>query len=200
MKKGQNYNHPEPGQQIRVEPIKSLKDIETIKKLLYDKPRDAALFTIGINTALRASDLLSIKVNHVRGLRAMDEITLIEKKTKRFGKRRQVNLNKACIDAITRLLATRSYQDDDYLFTGQRGRLTVPYLHFLVKKWCSSINLQGNYGSHTLRKTFGFIQRTTFRCPLPELTELFGHATQRQTLLYLCIQPEEIKKIYANEI
>jgi integrase len=197
MQKGQNYNHPGTGSKIRVEPIKNLKDISAIKKLLADTPLYSALFTIGINTNLRASDLLSIKVYQVRGLKPMDEINLIGKKT---GKHRRINLNKTCIDAINRLLATRNYQDDDYLFIGQRGRLTVPYLHYLVKKWCSLINLQGNYGSHTLRKTWGYIQRTHFGHSLPELMEVFGHATQRQTLTYLCIQPEEIKKIYSNEI
>ena len=197
MQKGQNYNHPVTGSKIRVEPIKNLKDISAIKKLLADTPLYSALFTIGINTNLRASDLLSIKVYQVRGLKPMDEITLIEKKT---GKHRRINLNKTCIDAINRLLATRNYQDDDYLFIGQRGHLTLPYLHYLVKKWCSLINLQGNYGSHTLRKTWGYIQRTHFGHSLPELMEVFGHATQRQTLTYLCIQPEEIKKIYSNEI
>ena len=197
MKKGQNYNHPGTGSKIRVEPIKNLKDVSAIKKLLADTPLYSALFTIGINTNLRASDLLSIKVYQVRGLKPMGEITLIEKKTE---KHRRINLNKTCIDAINRLLATRNYQDDDYLFIGQRGRLTVPYLHYLVKKWCSLINLQGNYGSHTLRKTWGYIQRTHFGHSLPELMEVFGHATQRQTLTYLCIQPEEIKKIYSNEI
>ena len=55
MKKGQNHNHPKKDSQIKVEPIKSLKDIETIKKLLANKPRDLALFTIGINTNVRAS-------------------------------------------------------------------------------------------------------------------------------------------------
>jgi len=197
MQKGQNYNRPELGSRIKVEPIKSLKDIETIKKLLVDKPLYSALFTVGINTNLRASDLLSIRAGQVRGLKPMDEITLVEKKT---GKHRRINLNKTCIEAINRLLATRSYQDNDYLFIGQRGRLTVPYLHYLVKSWCKSINLIGNYGSHTLRKTWGYIQRTHFGHSLPELMEVFGHATQRQTLTYLCIQPEEIKKIYANEI
>ena len=38
MQKGQNYNHPAKGSHVRVEPIKNLKDIETIKKLLADKP------------------------------------------------------------------------------------------------------------------------------------------------------------------
>jgi len=197
MNKGQNYNRPAPGSQIRVEPIKSLKDIETIKKLLSDNPLYSALFTIGINTNLRASDLLSIKVSQVRGLKPMDELTLAEKKT---GNQRRISLNKTCIDAIKELLATRPYQDNDYLFIGQRGLLTVAAVNQLVKKWCKSINLKGNFGSHTLRKTFGYIQRTHFGHSLPELMEVFGHATQRQTLTYLCVQPEEIKKIYANEI
>ena len=197
MRKGENYNRPEPGSRIRVEPIKSIKDIETIKKILTDKPLQFALFTVGINTNLRASDLLDIKVSQVRGLKPMGEITLIEKKT---GKHRRINLNKNCIDAINRLLAMRSCKDDDYLFVGQRGRLSTEYLHYMVKKWCAMINLQGNYGSHTLRKTWGYIQRTHFGHSLPELMEVFGHATQRQTLTYLSIQPDEIKKIYSNEI
>jgi hypothetical protein len=66
MKKGQNFNHPKKGSVIKVDPIKSKKHILTIKKLLADKPLDYALFTIGINTNLRASDLLRIKVGQVK--------------------------------------------------------------------------------------------------------------------------------------
>ena len=98
MQKGQNFNHPEKGSQIKVEPIKLKRDIQTIKKLLADKPLDLALFTVGINTNLRASDLLRIKVKQVKDLNPNDEIVLNEKKTK---KERRINLNKACIEAIT---------------------------------------------------------------------------------------------------
>ena len=69
MKKGQNYNRPKKGSQIKVEPIKKKRDIESIKKMLSDNPRNQALFTIGINTNLRASDLLSIKAGQVRELK-----------------------------------------------------------------------------------------------------------------------------------
>jgi len=197
MVKGQNFNRPDPGSKIKVQPIRTLKDIETIKKLLKDNPLQYALFTLGINTNLRASDLLSIKVSQVRGQKPMGEFDLIEKKT---GKSRRINLNKKCVDAINALLASRPYHEDDYLFIGQRGRLTVPYLNNLVKKWCAKINLKGNYGSHTLRKTFGHIQYVIFGVPLPELMVCYNHATQKQTLDYLCIQPDEIRKVYANEI
>jgi len=76
----------------------------------------------------------------------------------------------------------------------------VPSVHKLVKGWCGEINLKGNYGSHTLRKTFGYQQRVHFGVGLPELMVCFNHSTQKQTLDYLCIQPEEVKNIYMNEL
>jgi integrase len=198
MKKGENMNHPKSKSQIKVEPIKDLKDIATIKKVLADSPRDYALFVIGINTNLRASDLLKLTAGQIRGKKPMDEIEIREKKT---GKIRRITLNKTCIDAIVKLLASGPYADADYLFKSQRGPvLTVPSLHRLVKSWCRTVNLKGNYGSHTLRKTWGFHQRTTFGVGLPELMECFNHSTQKQTLTYLCIQPEEIKDVYSNEL
>ena len=88
----------------------------------------------------------------------------------------------------------------DFLFTGQRGQLTVSYLNRLVKGWCRAVNLRGNYGSHTLRKTWGYHQRVTFGVDIPRLMVCFNHSTQRQTLDYLCVQPQEIAEIYRNEI
>jgi integrase len=201
MKKSGNNNHPAKGSKIKVKPIKKLKDVETIKKLLRDKPRDLALFTIGINTNLRASDLLRLKVSQVRYLKPTEgenEIEIVEKKT---GKLRRITLNKSCIESIRNLLNTNFYSDSDYLFQSQRREvLTVPSMIRLVKSWCRAINLNGNYGSHTLRKTWGYHQRVTFGVDLPRLMVCFNHSTQRQTLDYLCIQPEEIKDVYENEL
>jgi integrase len=143
--------------------------------------------TIGINTNLRVSDLLLLKVGHEKDLKA--------------GKVRRITLNKTCINDIQSLLASKQYHDDDYLFQSQRRDvLTVPSVHKLVKTWCGEINLKGNYGSHTLKKTFGYQQRVHFGVGLPELMVCFNHSTQKQTLDYLCIQPEEVKNIYMNEL
>ncbi|WDP88320.1 MAG: tyrosine-type recombinase/integrase [Desulfobacter sp.] len=198
MKKKQNFNHPKAGSRIAVEPIRSTKDIKAIKKLLADKPRDLCLFTLGINTNLRASDLLRIKVNRVSHLKPGDELDLKEKKT---GKARKITINKTVHEAISRLLEFAEPDMEDYLFSSQRGDvLTVPSLSRLVKNWCKMINLKGNYASHTLRKTWGYHQRVSFNVGIPELMVCFNHSTQRQTLDYLCIQPEEIKSVYLNEL
>jgi len=193
-----NPNRPEPGSQIKVEPIKDLKDIRTIKKLLASKPRDLALFILGINTNLRASDMLRIKVGQLRGLKAGEEIEIKEKKT---GKSRRITLNKAVVITIKKLLEAQAYDDNEFLFRSAKGAvLTVPSVHRLVKSWCNDIKLKGNYGSHSLRKTWGYHQRVTFGVGLPELMVAFNHSTQRQTLDYLCVQPDEIKCLYENEL
>ena len=44
----------------------SKKQIQTLRKVLIDKPRDLALLNVGVDTALRGGDLLSLKVSDVK--------------------------------------------------------------------------------------------------------------------------------------
>lgn len=200
MGKTQAQNHPKKHSVIKTFPIKNHKDIDAIKIILCPKVRDYCLFVVGINSALRASDLTRIKLGDVRYLEISDHHVLREKKTKKL---RGLTVNKPMYEAIHALLAKMpNATDDDYLFQSQRGKkpLTTSYLNHLVKKWCRAIKLKGNYGSHTLRKTWGYHARVTFGVDLPTLVDCFGHATQRQTLEYLCIQEEEVKRAFMNEL
>jgi integrase len=183
----------------KVEPIREVRDIKAIKAMLANNPRNYALFVIGINTSLRGSDLLALQVGDVRDVKPMQDKEIREIKTR---KRRRLTFNKAAVEAVQKLLATMpDAQDEDYLFVGRSGKpLTRDYLRKMIKQWCASIRLPGNYGSHSLRKTWGYHQRVRFGVGLPELCEAFGHSSQAITLRYLCIQPDEIKNIYGNEI
>ena len=192
-----NPNHPKKGESIIVEPIRDLGKIEEIKKLLLKNPMYYCLFVIGINTNLRASDLVKLTAGQVKGVKPMQDITLKEKKT---GKHRRITLNGTCVMAINNLLAQRKYEDTDPLFQGQRGPIRPNSINRLVKRWCKAVGLRGNYGAHTLRKTFGYHQFNTFKVKLPLLMVSFNHSSQRQTCDYLGIQPEELRSIYANEL
>ena len=196
----QSSNRPQKGSSIKVEPIRHKKDIQLIKKLLAGNLRDLAIFTLGINTNLRASDLLRITVGQIRHLRPGEHFSVREKKT---GKLRDITINETVYTALQGLLSSLSNPgDEDFLFQSRKGRqaLCVSYLNSLVKSWCREINLNGNYGSHTLRKTFGYIHRTVFNTDIPTLMEMFNHSSQKQTLAYLGIQPSEIKDAYLREI
>ena len=210
-------NHPRKGDKIKVEPIRAIKDIKAIKRLLADNPRDLAVFTLGINTNLRASDILKVTVGMVRNLKPEDHFTVRETKT---DKDRNITINQTVYCAIQCLLATMpDAGDEELLFQSRKGKLrktmpssdgevrqpsereiSVPSLNGMVKGWCKEINLTGNYGSHTLRKTFGYMHRTVNKTDLPTLMTMFNHSSQRQTLEYLCIQPEEIKSAYLFEL
>lgn len=193
-------NRPRKGSTIKVEPIREPKDIRLIKKLLADRPRDLAIFTLGINTNLRAGDILRITVDQVCHLQPGEHFSIREQKT---GKTRDVTVNKNVHEVLQSLLKTMpDVGAGEILFQSRKGRqaLCVSYLNSLVKAWCREVNLKGNFGSHTLRKTFGYIHRTVFNTDIPTLMQMFNHASQRQTLTYLGIQPSEIKDAYLREI
>ena len=185
------------GENGKVEPLKSMKDIKNIKLLLQDKPRDLALFIVGINTNLRASDLCRITVGMVKDVKPGGDFILKEKKT---GKYRRITLNSACIKAIHNLISKSDISDTDQLFKGRRGDIKTTTIIYLVKRWTSALNLKGNFGSHTLRNTWGYHQRKSFCVDIPTLMVIFNHSSQKQTLDYLCVQPQEIKEVYLNEL
>ena len=197
FQKGENPHRPVLGSSIKVQPIRFKKDIETIKNNLTDNPRDFCLFVLGINTAFRANELLSIRVGQVRDVKVGDVLDMRQSKTKVY---RQVTLNRKAVAAIQGLLRSRAYEAEEFLFFSRWGeRLGVPEVSRKVKGWCMNIRLDGNYGSHTLRKTWGFWQykRGT---PIPLLMEAFGHQTQRQTMAYLGIQAMEVAQIFEMEL
>jgi integrase len=195
--RGENPNHPIRGSTTKVEPIRDKRAIKRIKTLLADHPRNTCLFVLGINTAYRANELLSLTAGKVQGLQEGDVLDLKQRKTHKY---RPVTLNRSAIAAIQQLLDSRTFGSEEPLFLGQRGPLTTSTVSTMVKTWCRNVGLRGNYGSHTLRKTWGYWQRVDRGTAVPLLMEAFGHATQQQTLSYLGIQADEIAQIYELEL
>jgi len=194
----ENKNHPKKGARTAVDPIRSRKDINSISKLLTDKPRDLLLFKMGINNGLRTGDLLGLKVNDVRKMKPGDSISIREKKT---GKANVLMVNKAVYKALKGYLEKENPDDRDYLFPSQKGGHLQPLaVNKLMKKWTSAINLGGNYGCHTLRKTFGYIQRTEFGVGFDVLCKRFNHSSPAITMRYLGIEDKEVNGILMNDI
>jgi len=181
----------------RVDPIRDQIDIDRIKSGL--EGRDLALFVVGINVALRAVDLLSIKVGQVKGLKPGEYFFLVERKT---GKRRSVIINKASHKAIALYLEKRpGALDNEPLFPSRKGVRTPISryrLNRLVQGWCKGI--RGEFGSHSLRKTWGYHQRVRFRTDTPTLMRAFNHSSEAQTLTYLGITPGDVHKAFMNQI
>lgn len=197
MSKGENFNHPRTGSSIKVEPIRDLKAIKRIKKILSDQSRNYCLFTLGVNSAYRANELLSLTVGQVDYLRAGDRLEVKQTKTNKY---RAVTVNETTVNAIDKWLAAHpDPREGQALFPSlHKGKtLSVPTVTNLLKKWCEEVGLRGNFGSHTMRKTWGYWQYQK-GTPIPLLMEAYGHATQKETLNYLCIQSNDVQALFTS--
>ena len=200
MKQAQNHgqNRPPRGTTTRVEPLRDLAAIAKIKTLLAPQPRNLALFTLGINTAYRTGELLSLRIGQVLHLRAGDMLTIKQSKTSAY---RATSLNAPSIAALQSWLAVHPFAHNlsAPLFSSQRkpyAAIKVATVNHLMKKWSKQAGLSGNYGAHSLRKTWGYHQRIIGGASVALLMKAYGHASESQTLAYLGILPTEIHALY----
>lgn len=186
-------NHrPKKGDKITVDPIRKQRDVESIKKMLWSNPRDYLLFVIGINNGLRAGDILKLKVKDIKGKKAGAFIQIKEGKT---GKVNVLVINKAVYAAIKKFIVDVNPEDGDYVFKSRKGEnnpITIQAVNNYVKKWCKAINLKGNYGAHTLRKTWGYHARMHHGAGFELICKRYNHSNPAVTMRYLGIEDKEI--------
>ena len=192
-----NPNHPKKGSRITVEPIRRIRDVKAIAKLLNDNKRDRLLFLIGVNNGLRVGDLLKLQVKDVAHLKVGDTLTIKESKT---GKANILVINKTVFKALKDYMADNP---EGYLFASQKTKdkpLNVNSVNKLVKGWCKAINLKGNFGAHTLRKTWGYLQRTKHGVGFEIIAKRYNHSNPAVTMRYLGIEDKEVHSTLMNEI
>jgi integrase len=192
-------NHPQKGTKTSVDPIRSPKEIAAIRRLLKKNPRDLLLFTLGVNNGLRVCDLMRLTVGQVRDLKAGQTIQIKESKT---GKINVLAVNKKTYRTLQNYIKKLQPDDTDPLFPSQKGGgpLQTQRVQKMIKEWTSAINLKGNYGAHTLRKTFGYIQRTVYGVPFEVICKRYNHSSPAVTMRYLGIEDKEVNNILMNEI
>jgi len=182
-----------------VEPIRDRKKILAIKANLkaQDKPRDYLLFTMGINFALRISDLLSLKVKDILNEKGevKDHIYLREQKTK---KDKKLKLNNAVKEALEYYFSKAQVTNpDQLLFLAYRSGKPLTRIRAwqLVRSWCKKVGLsEDRYGTHSLRKTWGYQARMS-GVSIELICEKLGHRSPAVTRRYIGITQDEISEI-----
>lgn len=181
-----------------VEPIRDAKKIVAIKEILKNGkyPRDYLLFTLGINVALRVSDLLALRVKDIldRQGNIVEALHIREQKTNRQTK---IILNRTAKEALEYYFNKAGVKDgDEWLFRSLRssGPLDRIRANTLVNRWCEDVGLQGKFGTHTLRKTWGYRARK-LGVPIELIQEKLGHRSPAITKRYIGITQEEVSNI-----
>jgi len=159
---------------------------------------DLALLTVGLDTMLRASDLLKLTVADVTystgAIRT--ELHLQQRKTRSTV---QPSLTKSTCNHLARWIEKSGKQRQDYLFTRSKPTAAKPICHkhlvSLVKGWAVWLgHPPDDYAAHSLRRSKA-IALYRAGAPIAELSEALGHKTQASTLRYLGITHERVRNV-----
>ena len=176
-----------------VEPIRDKDFIRRTKnELLKSGYRDFLLFVAGINTGLRISDLLKLRVVDVK------DKTHIEIKEAKTGKNKRFYINptlKDCFDKYTDCMAS-----DSFLFVSRNGTnkpLTRMQAYRIINTAVKATGIADKIGTHTLRKTFGYWHYQQFK-DVAILQDIFNHSAPSVTLRYIGINDDMKDKTIAE--
>jgi len=186
-----------------VQAIRDPKKITQIKNLLRGERRfrDLLFFTVGINAALRVSDLLQLQVHHflddAAQLRLRSEL-----KESKGGKRQELIINESIAGALTEYRAAYPLVETDpnhFLFFSTRSHdyskpISREQGWHIISKVCQAVGLKGHYGTHTLRKTWGYHARMN-GVELSLIMHKLNHNDLAYTQRYLGITDEELEVV-----
>lgn len=177
-----------------VDAVKSKDDIQTINSLLRKHGGEiySDIWSLGINTALRISDLLAIKMESLTS----DTLTLKEAKT---GKTRHITLNRPAQEVVRRRL--HDYPSDTYLFQAKANRSSVSK-HIdrsTVARKFKEIGeiVKISLGTHSMRKTRGY-QMYRAGVQIEKICRVLNHSTPAVTLRYIGIEKQDIQDTYTD--
>ncbi len=169
-----------------VEPIRDKKQIEKVKQILKKQnKRDYLLFILGINSGLRISDILKLKVKDVKN---KQYIEIQEQKTKKFKRFPITDSFKYDLDNyICNKLS------NEWLFRSRKCNkpITRVQAYRIINNACVNAGINFRIGTHTLRKTFGY-HFYREKKDIALLQNILNHSSPSITLRYIGINQDMI--------
>jgi site-specific recombinase XerD len=158
---------------------------------------------MGIYTALRISDLLSLKWGHVYNFKTnsfVSHLCVTEQKTK---KNRKIALNINVITALELYFSVlKNCNGEMFIFPSNRKWTTKPLsrtqAYRIICSVVAELGIKENITPHSMRKVIGY-QSWKEGVPLPLISEIYKHSSERVTKLYLGINQDEIDKVYLSQ-
>lgn len=168
--------------------------------------RNYMMLMLGCTLGCRGGDLGNTRIKDV--LNADGSVKkyheTYEQKTGKYNRNQIVKQAKEAIEIYIDSL-NGNYDMDDYLFKSQKGgKMTLHQMWHILNKAAAEIGLPQNIGTHTMRKTYGYIVRQAAAnsgnagSVMDLLQAKYNHSDQRITKTYLTITQDEIDGLAAT--
>lgn len=154
--------------------------------------RNLMIFNFGCATGLRASDIIRLKVQDVKG---KENLSIREKKT---GKISRAFINAALAKELNAYIKFMKLKKDDYLFPSRKHdqHLSTTQVYRFLQQAGQMVG-RDDITTHTMRRTFGyqFYKQTH---DIAMLQKILNHSSQAVTKRYIGIEQEEINNALRN--
>lgn len=183
------------------QPIRNTEQLRLFKEYyLYEKPnsRNYMLIIIGLNSALRISDILHLTYGDVYDFQQNKWKTHIIIKEQKTGKTNRIYMNKEICHTLNQHADINVQSAASWLFVSQRQKeqpLSRYQAFRIIKEAAAYAGLGSDISCHSLRKTFGYYawkQGT----PPALLMNIYNHSTFQITKRYLCIDQDDRDEVF----
>lgn len=192
------YNHIESLKGVEVMRVFPIKDRKIIGKMKEGMRTDGnmkmlLMFTLGLNTGFRISDLLKLTYEDLRGERIM----IIEQKT---GKKKDIPVPPAATKVFCEM---DDPEKTGHIFTSNSNRnkggvWSQQHIARELKYYAKAAGFTRNVGTHTMRKTFGYWRYILNDKNIGLVQDLLNHSSSSETIKYIGIDEEARDNAYTN--
>lgn len=188
------------------QPIRNPEKLQEFKEyylLKKHNDRNYTLCVLGLNTALRISDILHLKWGDVYDFSRNEYLTHITITEQKTGKTNQNALNQTILETLKQYYTVqkKSPAAENYLFPSRKGvnrPLGRSQAFRIIKEAADSLGMnQEHISCHSLRKTFGYYAWQQGIPPVL-LMNIFNHSSFQITKRYLGIEQDEKDNVFLN--
>jgi len=184
---------------MTTEPIRYRKQLQQLAGywLKRGNLRNYTRIVLGVCTALRISDLLSLTWNDLYDNESGEFFSHIFVTERKTGKKQIIALNNQAIDALNLLFPIRK---SIYVFS---NNYSSPKPISRIQAWrivrvaAEAMGIAGRIACHSLRKTFGYHAWKSGTNPVV-LMDIYNHSSYEMTRRYLGVSQDDRDKVYLN--
>lgn len=206
LKEGKITSNPmtlisNPKQEKKLPTVLNYEEMETILKIPDQKTpfgcRDACILELLYSSGIRVSELVNIKIEHLK--REERTIKILGKGSKE----RYVLYGTKCANLLDQYLKTyrpmlQKKNINSYLFLNKDGNpLTTGGIRYVLEKILKEGGLRLKVSPHTLRHTFA-THLLNNGADLKSVQELLGHENLKTTQIYTHISNDRLRNVYLH--
>lgn len=185
------------------QPIRKTEQLKRFKEYyLIEKPnaRNYTLIIIGLNSALRISDILSLTYGDIFDYHMQEWKTHIVVTEKKTGKQNRIYINHEIRETLEKYANPFQKEASSWLFYSQKQfahPLSRYQAYRIIKSAGLAAGLEIGISCHSLRKTFGYHAWKQGVQPAI-LMNIYNHSAYQITKRYLGIDQDDKDEVFAK--